>query len=508
MSATKSLERFHQLQEEAESYFLRNLYDQGMDRWEQACLVICQNPSTSQSLHRLRQQFASSLSQQGRGKAAAMISQDQMPNDSESDSGTERPLPTINPPLNPSRRSNALWFSLLEERTHTFVYGLNREQWPQPTRRVRIAVLDSGVSLEGKMASYKRRVRMREDFTQPRASTQPPTQLRPPQPGKPLQRRPFVDPCKDENGHGTAVVYQAMASCPSADIFVGKVVARRDGDSPSSVCRASVARAIIQAAKPVAEKGWGVDIINMSLGWAEADLPSGPKPSSSSSTPTPTTTGQLPVDPTISDALAYAESQQVLLFASATNYGLAESTDIFFPARDPRVISIDAEDGQGNPASFARRLVSGSVSDRFCAPGLGAYSPLQPDSPMDGSSFACPVAAGIAGLVLEFSRQEPLRHSESVRRALMSVRGMRRVLQEMAVQGAGNDSFKVLYPWNCFDGRSGGSEAVDEVHIRRGEAVRRIIKALEAEFGNKKVGFEIDMELKWKPKGVAGVEKV
>lgn len=88
-------------------------------------------------------------------------------------------------------------------------------------------------------------------------------------------------------------------------------------------------------------------------------------------------------------------------------------------------------------------MVSGSVSDRFCAPGLGASSPIY-QSPLSGSSFACPVAAAIAALVLEFARQELLKHWESVHWALRSPRGLTKILQEMSSQGVGHESFKIL----------------------------------------------------------------
>jgi hypothetical protein len=68
------------------------------------------------------------------------------------------------------------------------------------------------------------------------------------------------------------VVFQVTKTCPSVCIYVSKVAARRDGDK-ADVDRPSVARAIIHDAKPVEEAGWGVDIINMSYDWDEADLP-------------------------------------------------------------------------------------------------------------------------------------------------------------------------------------------------------------------------------------------
>jgi hypothetical protein len=76
------------------------------------------------------------------------------------------------------------------------------------------------------------------------------------------------------------------------------------------------------------------------------------------------------------------------MFASATNSRLTETNDTFYPAQDPRVVSVDSENGQGIPAPLAKRMVSGSVLDRFCAPGLGSSSP-NCQAPLSRSSFAC-----------------------------------------------------------------------------------------------------------------------
>ncbi|KAK3996588.1 peptidase S8/S53 domain-containing protein [Cladorrhinum sp. PSN332] len=390
-----------------------------------------------------------------------------------------------------NRRTNDLWFSRLESRTHPFIHGPNREFWPrrvpgQPFRTVKIAVLDSGVLLKGRMAtSYKGRIKGRKDFT---LVVSPPSrdgpvdagqqQVPQPQPVPP----PTAQQCLDENGHGTAVVYQVIRTCPSAEIYIGKVVACRDEDSLGDVSREAAARAIRHAATPVSDGGWGVDIINMSFGWVEADLPTTTAP------PHP----DQEVDSSsflISKAISYAATKGVLMFASATNYGMAEANDVFYPARDHQVISVDAEDGQGNPAPFAKRMVSGGssgASDRFCAPGLGASCPLFPDQSFSGSSFACPVAVGIAGLVLDFARQEPLNGSESVARALTSPHGMSKILRKMSNQSDGHQSFKSLYPWKLFEYRD---ERLSP--WGRNDVAWSIIKCLETEFGIGKVGHEI-----------------
>ncbi|KAK3364606.1 peptidase S8/S53 domain-containing protein [Lasiosphaeria hispida] len=255
--------------------------------------------------------------------------------------------------------------------------------------------IDSGVSFQGKMNSYKHRIKRRQDFT----TTTNPKEL-----------------CLDTNGHGTAVVYQLIKTCPDAEIYVAKVVQERHGDSAD----------VEHAAKPRKDKGWGVDIISMSFGWDHAD---------------PTS---------IWEAMKYAADQHILLFAAATNYGLGEKNDILYPARDARVISVDTQNGYGKPAPFATQSASGHTVNRFCAPGLGAANPLGVGA-LSGSSFACPVVAGIAALVLQFTRQEPLNHCLSVTRAVTNHQGMMRVLRDtMSKSGSGQEVFKILYPWNLF----------------------------------------------------------
>jgi hypothetical protein len=122
-----------------------------------------------------------------------------------------------------------------------------------------------------------------------------------------------------------------------------------------------------------------------------------------------------------------------------------------------------------------------------------------------GSSFASPVAAGIAALVLQFARQEPLNCSDSVSRVLSTPRGMKTILRTIFKQGAGDSSFRVLYPWVLSDHK-------DEVLDQREQAARTILKSLEKEYGVSKVGYEIEWgTLQWWPRGKveeAGSESV
>jgi hypothetical protein len=207
----------------------------------------------------------------------------------------------------------------------------------------------------------------------------------------------------------------------------------------------------------------------MSFGWAESELPR---------------TAAAPNG--VSGAIEFADNQGVLLFAAASNYGLTERNDVFYPARDPRVISVDAEDGFGNPARFALQSVGGGWGFRYCAPGLSVNSPVSA-TPMCGSSFACPVAAGVAALILEFARHRDvsLSKSESVKSALSSARGMKKVFGLMTQQAAHHPSFGILYPWHFLG------------HGQREKIALDIIGQLEIEFGKGNVGHEIAYTLGW-----------
>lgn len=282
----------------------------------------------------------------------------------------------------------------------------------------------------------------------------------------------------DPVGHGTTVAYQLMKTCPSAHVYVAKVTVAESDQKKVILDKAAVARAIRHAATPVAEGGWGVDVINMSFGWNYSELPQA------------TATANR-----VSDAIEFANRQGVLLFAAASNYGLTQQNDIFYPARDYRVVSVDAEDGRGNPASFALHSIHGSGTVRYCAPGLSVDSPVTA-APMCGSSFACPVAAGVAALVLEFSRHEEvaLSKSDSVQSALSSAVGMLKVFERMSQQAISNPGFRMLYPWHFFRDDS------------RDTVTREIIAQLRIEFGKEEVGNEIEFITTWRHARASGTD--
>lgn len=68
-------------------------------------------------------------------------------------------------------------------------------------RRVRIAVLDSGVEMTNpQIQAFKKRIKRRQDFSDPQGNA------------------------VDNDGHGTCCVALVLRVAPEADIYVGKIV--------------------------------------------------------------------------------------------------------------------------------------------------------------------------------------------------------------------------------------------------------------------------------------------
>ncbi|KAF2963803.1 hypothetical protein GQX73_g9770 [Xylaria multiplex] len=446
---SSALEAYHAAANGAQELIRHNVWDEGIEKWKRALDDVAPY-ITSEQLDLFKRHF-DNFFQLRRDENAP--SDDTGSDSSESQYGYEKQYTILS--FNSARNDD--WFSNLQKTTHNFVYGENREFWPaQP---VRVAILDSGFALTGEahkaMKPYWSRIKDKRTFTDEF-----------PLPQTPLEKQKALD---DPVGHGTTVAYQLMKTCPSAHVYIAKVTVAESDHKQAVPDKAAISRAIRYAAAPIAEGGWGVDVINMSFGWSESELP-----------------GTMEAAEGVSGAIELAEKKGVLLFAAASNYGLSQPNDVLYPARDSRIIPVDAEDGLGNPAPFALHSQRGSGGVRYCAPGLSVDSPVSAVQ-MCGSSFACPVAAGVAALVLEFARHQDvsLSKSESVKRALSSAKGMLKVFGPMSQQAVNHPGFNMLYPW-FFLGNT-----------QREEVALNIIRQLEIEFGKGNVGHEVVWTTTW-----------
>jgi hypothetical protein len=310
---------------------------------------------------------------------------------------------------------------------------------------VRIAVLDSGIDFE-KMTDYRTYIVKKEALN-------------------------FVDgnnhreALKDSYGHGTAVAYQIIRTCPTAKLYIGKVVEEKivrvvngvEVKEPE-VVKSAVARAIRHAADP---KGWRVDIINMSFGWDGFDNE-------------------------VSKALQYAKANGVLLFASTSNYGTMKGGRILYPGWADEVICVDAAKGDGELAGFNPSTELNQKDVRLVAPGLGLVSPTS-SKVWDGTSLACPILVGMAAWILEFARQTPLDGAPSVAEYLKERQAMADVLRAMSVR-KGADKFYFLNADKLLTagGRDGGNGLL---YSRRSNAAYDLVKILRDT--NKTIGNEI-----------------
>ncbi|KAF2702780.1 subtilisin-like protein [Pleomassaria siparia CBS 279.74] len=299
------------------------------------------------------------------------------------------------------------WFNCLSHKTHNFIRGPDDRFQSEAYERVRVAVLDTGFS--NKNLSERT---LTQSFS-----------------GKISKFYSFIagekhgDGDIDGGGHGTDVLFQLSRVCPNAKLYSYRVARRDNGKLVAD--KVAVLAALEQAVKDK------VDIVNMSFWWPYDDED-------------------------VERALHTAQDAGILLFASVSNSGAIWDRNIFYPASSSCVIAVDAADGLGDPAPFNSSTSSGDIKARFTAPGMGVLGIIHPRR--SGTSFASPIAAGIAALVLEFARQTPLA-GDNASIFLQKREGMELILKKMQVQKT-PDPFLFLKPWGLLvdhSGRAGGS---------------------------------------------------
>ncbi|KAF2872788.1 hypothetical protein BDV95DRAFT_606360 [Massariosphaeria phaeospora] len=212
----------------------------------------------------------------------------------------------------------------------------------------------------------------------------------------------------DSHGHGTHVAGIVLDVAELADVYIAKITDNGNLDDMEAV-----AQAITFAATQ-----WKVDIITMSFGFPDrAGI--------------------------IESAIREANC---LMFAAAANHG--GNYDRAYPAKHDGVICIHSTDGRGKASGFNPPPLR--PSDNFSIVGEAIYSAWPGDDEFkrkSGTSFATPVAAGLAAFVLEYGMQNLQDEPEKLQR-LMTCEGMKDVLRLMAVEVGG---YQYLRPWELFN---------------------------------------------------------
>ncbi|KAI8663494.1 hypothetical protein NCS57_00950600 [Fusarium keratoplasticum] len=267
---------------------------------------------------------------------------------------------------------------------------------PWRRQKVRIAVIDSGVREEDAeivAANANEQIQGYRNFT----SSDP-------------------NNCEDQIGHGTMVTRLLLTVAPEAEVYIAKI-------SNQKIMPKNQVHRIAEAIKWAVEH-WDVDIISISLALSEEHYD-------------------------INEELTQALDKGKLVFAAAGNPGPYERRA--WPARKKGVIAVHATDWSGtgtrtnpNPEGGLNLATLGyNIKMRW--PDRNSHGELK-NVYISGSSFATPIAAGIAANVLEFARQE-LEMNEGKKWLLYSHHGMTKILKAMSGQRGDYDFVHPLALW-------------------------------------------------------------
>ncbi|KAJ4176207.1 hypothetical protein NW767_015524 [Fusarium falciforme] len=148
--------------------------------------------------------------------------------------------------------------------------------------------------------------------------------------------------------------------------------------------------------------------------------------------------------PAIEKAIRAAEGEGIICTVAASNYG--GNAARAFPAKLDQVLCIHAGDGNGNKSGLdptPRRHKENLSTLGVCIP-----SEWEDDVYVTGTSYAAPVAAGIAANVLRFVQHatEMNMLTPEERQEAFGLRGMRNIMLAMC-EASARDGYNFVAPW-------------------------------------------------------------
>ncbi|OQN97424.1 hypothetical protein B0A48_16583 [Cryoendolithus antarcticus] len=256
------------------------------------------------------------------------------------------------------------WLAAVQIQTRPYFSQRN-----SPSSPVRIAVIDTGLKLsaDSHALHYERIAECRSWVT---AGATDPTSA---------DGHIFAAD-EDEDGHGTHITSTILDITAEAEsyIYVARVVRLRD---QAGTMQPETEEAIAKAIEYAVET-WGVSIISLSLGTSH-------------------------VVSRIERAIESAQAKKVLIFASASNFGGNQGRS--WPAKRRDVFCVHGTDALGN--SYERNPSALPGESNFAVLGVDVQAEWLPNSNgntqlmrQTGTSFATPIAAGIAALVISLMR--------------------------------------------------------------------------------------------------------
>lgn len=229
---------------------------------------------------------------------------------------------------------------------------------------------------------------------------------------------------QDDHGHGTYITSILFKMAKYADVYVARV--SKDGKMWNS---ALVEQAINWAVQE------NVHIISISFGFPRLNQSLEP----------------------IRRGILQAHAADVLVFAASSNRG--KGHPIAFPACLDEVICVSSTDGRGRPSTFNPTTRTGKYLHAVGEGIEGAWPrKLNPDGATvrrQGTSYATPIAAGIAAMVMDCVWRVR-RNLGYEAQTLRCNRGMLSVLDMMLDKSTAKVQY--LCPWRLFNAEINGTQ--------------------------------------------------
>ncbi|RSL85898.1 hypothetical protein CDV31_016489 [Fusarium ambrosium] len=310
-----------------------------------------------------------------------------------------------------TRASSEAWFDELDQLNE--VLSSLPNEIDQAYEPVRVAVIDTGINGSD---VYAKHIRGYRDFVTNKDDIK-----------------------QDNTGHGTNSVKLVYKVCADAEVYVARVFEydEADDDTQDLMLKA------IEHAKNI----WNVDIISIASGFERDHA-------------------------LMRRAIKRAASDGTLVFAAASNYG--NIRQVTFPARMQDVICVYCTDGRAKVSQSINPAAQTTKSKNFAILGEGVSVPPSIKEQVTGTSVATSIAAGLAGRLLDFSRQKDCRQRIRCVGNLASVEGISAVFSHMA-KGAEDYRYNCVVPGRLLQHLDEGEGRA----MKRARICERLSTALE-----------------------------